>query len=172
MARDTAEVRPDAIINSKRPSGASPNPARPDLGQGSPQMSEADTKHTTAGDTGRAQRNHHYTAPSRSEVCAESSMVVANPLQTTMPPPPIRASQQALASHAPAMFVATEADDAAVRAVYQQRGEFAAAIELRRRFPGITDNAQARECVRTIAGWKPPRPVKRMPEVPRLRRRI
>jgi hypothetical protein len=37
MARDTAEVRPDAIINSKRPSGASPNPARPDLGQGSPQ---------------------------------------------------------------------------------------------------------------------------------------
>ena len=54
MARGTAEVRPDAIINSKRPSGASPNPARPDLGQGSPQMPEADTEHTTAGDTGRA----------------------------------------------------------------------------------------------------------------------
>ena len=48
----------------------------------------------------------------------------------------------------------------------EQRGEFAAAIELRRRFPGITDNAQARECARTIAGWKPlplP-PVKRMPK--------
>ena len=71
------------------------------------------------------------------------------------------------------MFVVTEADEAAIRAVYQQRGEFAAAIELRRRFPGITDNAQARECARTIAGWKPlPRPVKRMPKVPRLRRMI
>ena len=49
-----------------------------------------------------------------------------------------------------------------------------AAIELRQRFPGITDNAQARECARTIAGWKPLplRPVKRMPKVPRLRRRV
>jgi hypothetical protein len=72
------------------------------------------------------------------------------------------------------MFVVSEADAAAIRAVYQQRGEFAAAIELRQRFPGITDNAQARECVRTIAGWKPLplRPVKRMPKVPRLRRML
>ena len=64
------------------------------------------------------------------------------------------------------MFVVTEADAAAIRAVYQQRGEFAAAVELRQRFPGITDNAQARECARTIAGWKPLplRPVKRMPK--------
>jgi hypothetical protein len=53
------------------------------------------------------------------------------------------------------MFVVTEADAAAIRAVYEQRGELSAAIELRRRFPGITDNAQARECARTIAGWKP-----------------
>ena len=53
------------------------------------------------------------------------------------------------------MFVVTDADAAAIRAVFQQRGEFAAAIELRRLFPGITDNAQARECARTIAGWKP-----------------
>jgi hypothetical protein len=43
------------------------------------------------------------------------------------------------------MFVVTEAEAAAIRAVYQQRGEFAAAVELRRRFPGIADNAQARE---------------------------
>ena len=57
--------------------------------------------------------------------------------------------------HALAMFVVTEADAAAIRAVYEQRGEFSAAVELRRRFPGITDNAQARECARTIAGWKP-----------------
>jgi hypothetical protein len=68
------------------------------------------------------------------------------------------------------MFVVSEAEAAAIRAVYEQRGEFAAAIELRRRFPGIADNAQARECARTIAGWKalPLRP-KRLPKVPRLR---
>ena len=56
------------------------------------------------------------------------------------------------------MFIVTEEDEAAIRAVYQQRGEFAAALELRQRFPGITDNAQARECARTIASWKPPPP--------------
>jgi hypothetical protein len=53
------------------------------------------------------------------------------------------------------MFVVTDADAAAIRAVYQQRGELSAALELRRRFPGITDNAQARMWARTIAGWKP-----------------
>ncbi len=67
------------------------------------------------------------------------------------------------------MFVVTEADAAAIRAVYQQRGEFSAAVELRRRFSGITDNAQARECAHTIANWKPlPLRPKRMPRVPRL----
>jgi hypothetical protein len=61
------------------------------------------------------------------------------------------------------MFVVTEADAAAIRAVYEQRGELSAAVELCRRFPpGITDNAQARECARTIAGWKPLRAGKRM----------
>jgi hypothetical protein len=70
------------------------------------------------------------------------------------------------------MFVVTEADAAAIRAVYQQWGEFSAAVELRRRFPGITDNAEARMWARTIAGWKllPLRPVKRMPKPPRLGR--
>ena len=70
------------------------------------------------------------------------------------------------------MFVVTEADAAAIRAVYQQHGELSAALKLRRRFPGITDNAQARMWARTIAGWQPRplRPVKRMPKVPRLRR--
>jgi hypothetical protein len=47
--------------------------------------------------------------------------------------------------HAPGMFVVTEADAAAIRAVYKQRGEFSAAIELRRRFPSNSDNAQARD---------------------------
>ena len=67
------------------------------------------------------------------------------------------------------MFVVTEADAAAIRAVYEQCGEFAAAIELRRLFPGITDNAQARECVRTIAGWKP-LPLRTAKRAPWLRR--
>jgi hypothetical protein len=46
------------------------------------------------------------------------------------------------------------------------------AIELRQRFPGITDNTQARACARIIAGWKPLplRPVKRMPKVPGVSR--
>ena len=68
----------------------------------------------------------------------------------------------------PAMFVVTEEDEAAIRAVYQQQGEFAAAVELRQWFPGIADNAQARKWARTIAGWKPLplRPVKRMPKTP------
>ena len=39
------------------------------------------------------------------------------------------------------MFVVTEADAAAIRAVFEQRGEIAAAVELRRRFPCVTDNA-------------------------------
>ena len=53
------------------------------------------------------------------------------------------------------MFLVTEADAAAIRAIFDEQGELSAAIELRRRFPGITDNAKARECARTIAGWKP-----------------
>jgi hypothetical protein len=52
------------------------------------------------------------------------------------------------------LLVVSEADAAAIRAAFQQRGEVSAAIELRQLFPGITDNAQARACARTIAGWK------------------
>ena len=57
--------------------------------------------------------------------------------------------------HAFGMFVVTDADAAAIRAIFSREGELSAAIELRRRFPGITDNAKARAHVRTIAGWKP-----------------
>jgi hypothetical protein len=53
------------------------------------------------------------------------------------------------------MFVVSEAKAAAIRAAFEQRGELAAAVELRRLFPGVTDNVQARECARTIAAWKP-----------------
>jgi hypothetical protein len=80
-------------------------------------------------------------------------------------------STSALASrgahrHVFGMFVITEADAAAIRAVFNQEGELSAAIELRRRFPGVTDNAKARACARSIAGWTPlpaqPRPVTRL----------
>lgn len=64
-----------------------------------------------------------------------------------------------------------EDDAAAIRAAFDQGGEFAAAIELRRRFPGIADNAQPRQCARTIAGWREvPQPPPEPPS-PRPRRR-
>jgi hypothetical protein len=53
------------------------------------------------------------------------------------------------------MFDVTETDAAAIQAVLNEDGELSAAIELRRRFPGITENARARECVRIIARWMP-----------------
>jgi hypothetical protein len=63
------------------------------------------------------------------------------------------------------MYVVTEADAAAIREAYETGGELSAAVELRRRFPGITDNTKAREQARAIAGWKP------LPELPRRGRR-
>jgi hypothetical protein len=58
------------------------------------------------------------------------------------------------------MFTVTEAEAAAIRTAFEQQCELSAAIELRRLFPGVTDNVQARECARVIAGWMPlpPRP--------------
>ena len=68
--------------------------------------------------------------------------------------------------HADRMFSVTETEAAAIRRVFEEEGELSAMIELRRHFPGITDNAKARECARTIAGWKPAlavsRPVTRL----------
>ena len=57
--------------------------------------------------------------------------------------------------HAWGVFCVTEAEAAAIRAVFLEEGELTAAIELRRLFPGIPDNAQARAHARTIAGWQP-----------------
>jgi len=54
------------------------------------------------------------------------------------------------------MFMVDEATADAIRRAFTEDGEFAAAVELRRHFPGIVDNAQARQCARrTIAGWEP-----------------
>ena len=56
------------------------------------------------------------------------------------------------------MFVVTEAEAAVIRAVYEQNGEFSAAVELRRLFPAVTDTAQARACARTMPAGSPCRP--------------
>jgi hypothetical protein len=57
--------------------------------------------------------------------------------------------------HPAGMFIVSEADAAAIRAAFDQGGELSAAVELRRLFPGVIDNAQARECARIIAAWQP-----------------
>ena len=58
-------------------------------------------------------------------------------------------------SHAAGMFTITEAEAAAIRTAFEQGGEFLAAVELRRLFPGVADNTVARECARIIAAWRP-----------------
>jgi hypothetical protein len=69
------------------------------------------------------------------------------------------------------MFAVTEAEAAAIRTAFDQGGEFAAALELCRLFPGVTDNAETRECARTIAAWKrlpvPAQRVRRVAKSPR-----
>ncbi|MGD0109921.1 MAG: hypothetical protein ABSC06_38755 [Rhodopila sp.] len=47
------------------------------------------------------------------------------------------------------MFAVSDADAAVIRAAYERDGELSAAIELRRLFPGIADNENARICART-----------------------
>ena len=43
----------------------------------------------------------------------------------------------------------------AIRGAWEEGGELAGVVELRRHFPLIADNANARLCVRTIVGWRP-----------------
>jgi hypothetical protein len=64
------------------------------------------------------------------------------------------------------MFAVDEATAAAIRRAFNESGELAAVVELRRYFPLIQDNEQARACVRTIAGWK------LLPLKPRCARRL
>lgn len=61
------------------------------------------------------------------------------------------------------MFSVDEATAAAIRQVFEDSGELSAVIELRRHFPALKDNENARLCVRAIVGWKPlpPLPTKR-----------
>jgi hypothetical protein len=64
------------------------------------------------------------------------------------------------------MLVVSEAGAATIRTAFEQSGELAKTLELRRLVPLITDIVEARECARTVAGWKPlpvtPRRVRRM----------
>jgi len=65
------------------------------------------------------------------------------------------------------MFSVSEAEAAAIRAVFEREGALSAGIELRRMFPLITDNEKAQQFVRIIAGWKPlPIPVATRPAQP------
>jgi hypothetical protein len=61
------------------------------------------------------------------------------------------------------MFSVTETEAAAIRRAFKEEVELSATLELRRHFPGIPDNVQAREYARTIAGWRPvPVPMTRL----------
>lgn len=53
------------------------------------------------------------------------------------------------------MFIVTESDATAIRAVLNEGGEFSAAIKLPRLFPCIAKNATALKCAWKIAGWTP-----------------
>ena len=52
------------------------------------------------------------------------------------------------------MFVVDEATADAIRRAFIEGGELSAAVELRRRFPMLTDRA-AGQCASVIAGWRP-----------------
>jgi hypothetical protein len=60
-----------------------------------------------------------------------------------------------VAAHAPFVFVVSKEAAAAIRAIFNEHGELSTAIELRRRFPGIIDNENARTFARSIASWTP-----------------
>ncbi len=53
------------------------------------------------------------------------------------------------------MFTVDDAAGGSIRRAYEEGGELAAVVELRRRFPLIQDNEHARSCVHMIAGWTP-----------------
>ena len=53
------------------------------------------------------------------------------------------------------MFSISDKDIAAIQAAFERGGELSATIEVRRIFPGIPDNAEARRIALIIAGWEP-----------------
>ena len=55
------------------------------------------------------------------------------------------------------MFVVDEETAAAIRGSWEEGGELAGVAGLRRHFPLITNDEQARRCVRAIVSWGAPR---------------
>ena len=53
-----------------------------------------------------------------------------------------------------AMFLVSDEEIASIMTAFEQGGEFAAMLEARRLWPALS-LVQARDCVRTIATWKP-----------------
>jgi hypothetical protein len=53
------------------------------------------------------------------------------------------------------MFVVSEAEAAAIRAAFEPRGEFAAAVERGVCSRASPNNRHARECAPAITAWKP-----------------
>ena len=65
------------------------------------------------------------------------------------------------------MFVVSEAEAAAIRTALRAGRRVIGRSRAAPAVPGVDDNAQARECARTIAGWKPlPVPLRRVPRAP------
>lgn len=53
------------------------------------------------------------------------------------------------------MFTVSATEATSIRTAFEEQGQLSAMIELRRLFPGIRDNVDARRIVRVIAGWTP-----------------
>ena len=53
------------------------------------------------------------------------------------------------------MFAVDDAAAEAIRQACDEGGELAGVVELRRHFPLLANNENARMCVRAIAAWKP-----------------
>jgi hypothetical protein len=53
------------------------------------------------------------------------------------------------------MFTVDDDTAGAIRRVYEESGELAAVVELRRRFPLLESSEHASSCVRLIASWRP-----------------
>jgi hypothetical protein len=78
--------------------------------------------------------------------------------------------RQASTTYACVVFTIDEPTGAAIRKAYLESGELSAVVELRRHFPGIADNENARRCVRTIASWQPlPPPPPKKPRACKIR---
>ena len=77
------------------------------------------------------------------------------PLHTTVRQMHREKLRQHEAAYDANMFAVNPEVADAIRQAFQERGELAAIVELRRHFPLFESNDQARSCVLAIASWKP-----------------